>query len=108
MGADETQVIMQIIRDASELMGCPIFRSFHHVYRSSILRVVGVAAMSLRGAATRIFRRPIEIVNFQTLTFPGSLFIYPFMAAPQEGKADDDTWRSAAPRRGPVGLLQWS
>jgi dienelactone hydrolase len=64
----------------------PNLQVLHHVYRSSILRIIGVAAMSLVAPQPAFSEDPIEIVNFQTLTFPGSLFIPPFMAAPQEGK----------------------
>ena len=57
----------------------------HHVSRSSILRIIGVAAIALVAPTPAFSQDQIEIVNFQTLTFPGSLFTPPFMAAPQEG-----------------------
>jgi dienelactone hydrolase len=57
----------------------------HHVSRSSILRIIGAAAISLVAPSPAFSQDQIEIVSFQSLTFPGSLFTPPFMAAPQEG-----------------------
>jgi len=57
----------------------------HWVSRWSILRIIGVAAIALVGPQPVFSQDQIEIVNFQSLTFPGSLFIPPFMAAPQDG-----------------------
>jgi dienelactone hydrolase len=57
----------------------------HHVSRSSILDIIGVAAIALVAPTPAFSQDQIEIVNFQTLTFTGSLFTPPFMAAPQEG-----------------------
>ena len=64
----------------------PNLQLLHHVYRSSILRIIGVAAISLVATQPAFSQDRIEIVHFQSLTFPGSLFIPPFMPAPQEGK----------------------
>lgn len=63
----------------------PNLQVLHHVSRSSILRIIGVAAIALVAPQPAFSEDPIEIVNFQSLTFPGSLFTPPFMAAPQEG-----------------------
>jgi dienelactone hydrolase len=57
----------------------------HQVSRSSILRIIGVAAIALVAPPPASSQDQIEIVNFQSLTFPGSLFIPPFMPAPQVG-----------------------
>ncbi|MBR1246976.1 dienelactone hydrolase family protein [Bradyrhizobium sp. AUGA SZCCT0169] len=50
---------------------------------SSVL--VGTAAFALLAPHAAVSQGRIEIVNFQSVTFPGSLFTPPFMAAPQEG-----------------------
>lgn len=47
--------------------------------------LVGMAAFALLAPQAAVSQGRIEIVNFQSLTFPGSLFTPPFMAAPQEG-----------------------
>jgi dienelactone hydrolase len=49
------------------------------------LGAVGVAAIALVAAQPACSQDQIEIVNFQSLTFPGSLFTPPFMPPPQEG-----------------------
>jgi dienelactone hydrolase len=56
-----------------------------HVFHSSILRIIGVAAIALVAQQPAFSQHQIEIVNFQSLTFPGNLFTPPFMAAPQDG-----------------------
>lgn len=56
-----------------------------HEFHSSILRIIGVAAIALVAPQPAFSQHQIEIVNFQSLTFPGSLFTPPFMAAPQDG-----------------------
>jgi len=56
--------------------------------RSSVLHSLCVAAVGTTVLMTPRLasaQDPIEIVNFQSLTFPGSLFIPPFMAAPEDG-----------------------
>ena len=50
---------------------------------SSVL--AGVAAFALVAPQAALSQDRFEIVNFQSLTFPGSLFTPPFMAAPEEG-----------------------
>jgi dienelactone hydrolase len=62
-----------------------LLQVLHHVLRASILRIIGVAVIALVAPPNAFSQDRIEIVNFQTLTFPGSLFTPPFMAAPQEG-----------------------
>src|SRR3981189_1857244 len=47
------------------------------------LGAVGVAAIALVAAQPACSQDQIEIVNFQSLTFPGSLFTPPFMPPPQ-------------------------
>jgi hypothetical protein len=49
------------------------------------LSAVGVAAIALVAPQVAFPQNQIEIVNFQSLTFPGSLFTPPFMPAPQDG-----------------------
>ena len=61
----------------------PNLQVLHHVSRSSILRIIG-AAIALVAPPPAFSQDQIEIVNFQSLTFPGSLYAPPFMAAPQE------------------------
>jgi dienelactone hydrolase len=63
----------------------PNLQVLHHVSRSSILRIIGVAAIALVAPQPALSKDQIEIVSFQSLTFPGSLFTPPFMAALQEG-----------------------
>jgi dienelactone hydrolase len=63
----------------------PNLQVLHHVARSSILRIIGAAAIALVAPQSASSQNQIEIVNFQSLTFPGSLFTPPFMAAPQDG-----------------------
>jgi dienelactone hydrolase len=63
----------------------PNLQVLHHVSRSSILRIIGVAAIALVAPPPAFSQDQIEIVNFQSLTFPGSLFTPPFMPAPQDG-----------------------
>lgn len=46
---------------------------------------VGVAAIALIAPQPASSQDQIEIVNFQSLTFPGSLFTPPFMPPPEEG-----------------------
>jgi dienelactone hydrolase len=48
-----------------------------------MLRIIGVAAIAL--VAPQSAFSQIEIVNFESLTFPGSLFTPPFMPALQDG-----------------------
>jgi dienelactone hydrolase len=55
---------------------------------SSVLNslcAVGAAATALVASQPASSQDQIEIVNFQSLTFPGSLFTPPFMPPPQEG-----------------------
>jgi hypothetical protein len=54
-----------------------------HISRSAILRIA-VAAIALVAPPPAFPRDQIEIVNFQSLTFPGSLFTPPVMSAPQD------------------------
>ena len=76
--------------DRSRCMGKVIYATgVHRVRTSSVLNSLCAAAvgatvlMTPRLAASQ---DKIEIVNFQSLTFPGSLFTPPFMAAPEDGK----------------------
>ena len=67
-------------------MDCPICRSFTTYTARRFCALSAWRRSSLVAPQPAFSEDPIEIVNFQTLTFPGSLFIPPFMAAPQEGK----------------------
>jgi dienelactone hydrolase len=58
---------------------------FRYVFHSSILRIIGVAAVALVALQPALSQDQIEIVNFQSRTFPGSLFTPPFMAAALDG-----------------------
>ena len=56
--------------------------------RRSVLNslcAAAVAATVLMTPRLAVSQDQIEIVNFQSLTFPGSLFTPPFMAAPEDG-----------------------
>jgi hypothetical protein len=64
--------------------------------RSSILRIIGVAAIALLAPQPAFSQDQIEIVSFQSLTFPGSLFTPPFMAAPADGYRGNDLLLQAA------------
>ncbi len=49
------------------------------------LCALGVAAIALVAPQPALSQDQMEMVNFQSLTFPGSPFIPPFMPAPQDG-----------------------
>jgi dienelactone hydrolase len=87
VGADDAQVKNARLNHSRRfgVDGLPDLQVLRQVSRSSILRIIGVAAMSLVAPTPAFSQDQIEIVNFQSLTFPGSLFTPPFMSAPQDG-----------------------
>ena len=67
-----------------------IFASRARRYRPPVVgrassMLAGLAAIALVASQPALCEGRFEIVNFQSLTFPGALFVSPFMAAPEQG-----------------------
>jgi dienelactone hydrolase len=82
-----------IIEILQKILPTRLFASRAQRYRSPMISasggassvLVGVAAFALVAPQAALSQNRFEIVNFQSLTFPGSLFTPPFMAAPEDG-----------------------